>query len=115
MLKEGPGGGCAAVWPAARRAAFLLGLPALLALAGVDPARDRLRAIVQGQCVPHWLATRSPAPCARVGGEDPAPSYAVLHDRKGGAHFLLIPTRTLLGMESPEARDGQAVNYFAAA
>jgi CDP-diacylglycerol pyrophosphatase len=41
--------------------------------------------------------------------------YAVLHDRKGGAHFLLIPTRTLSGIESPELIAADAPNYFDAA
>jgi CDP-diacylglycerol pyrophosphatase len=43
------------------------------------------------------------------------PAYAVLHDRKGGAHFLLIPTRTISGIESPLAWGPGAVNYFEAA
>ncbi len=81
----------------------------------VDSPRDRLRFIVQEECVPHWRAEHSPAPCVSVGGEGPEPSYAVLHDRKGGAHFLLIATRSIVGMESPGAWDGQPVNYFDAA
>lgn len=80
--------------------------------------RDRLRVIVQQQCVPHWLMTHRAAPCSSVtlpaaGAVDRG--YAVLHDRKGGAHFLLIPTRTVRGLESPEARGNDAPNYFAAA
>src|SRR5262249_11934299 len=41
--------------------------------------------------------------------------YAVLADRKGGAHFLLIPTETLRGVESPGDRGAGALNYFDAA
>lgn len=77
--------------------------------------RDRLRLIVQEQCVPRWLATHQPAPCSSVtllGSGPGAQGYAVLHDRKGGAHFLLIPTRTVGGIESPEARRSEAPNYF---
>lgn len=77
--------------------------------------RDRLRLIVQEQCVPHWLATHQPAPCVSVtmlGSGPRAQGYAVLHDRKGGAHFLLIPTRTVGGIESPEASGSDAPNYF---
>ena len=77
--------------------------------------RDRLRHIVQDQCLPHWRATRQPSPCSRVtllGTGPDAQGYAVLHDRKGGAHFLLIPTRTMTGIESPEARSAAAPNYF---
>jgi CDP-diacylglycerol pyrophosphatase len=102
----------------------LLGL-ALVAALGVGAIahfshaqRDRLRVIVQEQCVPHWLATHQPSPCSRVElpGSDPgAQGYAVLHDRKGGAHFLLIPTRTVAGIESPGARAADAANYFDAA
>ena len=39
---------------------------------------------------------------------------AVLADRKGGAHFLLIPTGTVAGMESPELLEPGTPNYFAA-
>jgi len=73
-------------------------------------ARDRLRYLVQQQCVPHWLHDHDPAPCASVGA-----GFALLPDRKGGAHFLLIPTATIRGIESPEARAPGAPNYFDAA
>jgi CDP-diacylglycerol pyrophosphatase len=94
---------------------LVIGVGLLGAAVALDSARDRLRMIVQEQCVPHWIAEHSPAPCVSVGGGDPEPGYAVLHDRKGGAHFLLIPTRSIVGMESPEAWNEQAVNYFDAA
>lgn len=80
--------------------------------------RERLRLIVQEQCLPRWLATHQPAPCNSVtllGRGPDAQGYAVLHDRKGGAHFLLIPTRTVAGIEGPEARSPDAPNYFDAA
>jgi CDP-diacylglycerol pyrophosphatase len=92
----------------------LLGCAAVLAaLANEQPppdGRDRLRTIVQLQCVPHWLQQRDPAPCVSVSA-----GFALLPDRKGGAHFLLIPTATLRGIESPEARAPGAINYFDAA
>jgi len=44
-----------------------------------------------------------------------APGYAVLPDRKGGAHFLLIPTQTLTGIEDPRVLRAGSFNYFAAA
>lgn len=96
-------------------------LALLICLAACRPApagdRDALREIVQGQCVPHWLVAHSPAPCARVEmAEDPGErGFALLPDRKGGAHFLLIPTRTISGIESAWLQDPQAPNYFAAA
>jgi CDP-diacylglycerol pyrophosphatase len=79
---------------------------------------DELRAIVQEQCLPHWLQTHDPAPCESVGApqRSPAnPAYALLHDRKGGAHFLLIPTRTVRGIEEREVLGAESPNYFAAA
>lgn len=43
------------------------------------------------------------------------PDYAVLADRKGGAHFLLIPTQTIAGIENPNLLRAGTPNYFAAA
>jgi CDP-diacylglycerol pyrophosphatase len=77
--------------------------------------RDALRHIVQDQCLPHWRAHQGAAPCERL--VVPAPphereGYAVLADRKGGAHFLLIPTATISGVESPELQAPAAPNFF---
>jgi CDP-diacylglycerol pyrophosphatase len=72
--------------------------------------RDALRKIVQEQCLVHWSQQQSPLPCESVGA-----GFAVLADRKGGAHFLLIPTRTITGVESPEVLEPGAPNYFDAA
>jgi CDP-diacylglycerol pyrophosphatase len=47
-------------------------------------------------------------------GAEPA-GYAVLADRKGGAHFLLIPTQRIAGVESPQARAPGTRNFFDAA
>jgi CDP-diacylglycerol pyrophosphatase len=105
---------------------YLRGL-ALLALAAAVLAwgagatalnRGALLHIVQTQCLPHWRAQHDPAPCLQVtlpetGGE--RSGYAVLADRKGGAHFLLIPTARLSGIESPELLDYGTTNYFEAA
>jgi CDP-diacylglycerol pyrophosphatase len=80
--------------------------------------RDALRQIVQEQCSVHWLAQHDPTPCDRVvlpDADDVSRGYAVLADRKGGAHFLLIPTRTIAGLESPAILDAAMPNYFAAA
>ena len=80
--------------------------------------RDALRQIVEEQCVVHWLRKKGPAPCASVYLSDPdrdSAGYAVLADIKGGAHFLLIPTTTTAGIESPEVLAANAPNYFAAA
>jgi len=39
----------------------------------------------------------------------------VLADSKGGAHFLLIPTQTIAGIEDPNLLRAGTPNYFAAA
>lgn len=73
--------------------------------------RGALRQIVQQQCIPHWTQQHDPAPCVRV----VAPDFAVLADRKGGAHFLLIATQTVTGIEDPAVLDPGSPNYFDAA
>jgi len=91
--------------------ALLAALAALIGLTARSADRDALRHIVQDQCLPHWRAQHDPAPCARID----TPEFAVLADRKGGAHFLLIATRTLSGIEDPQLLRDDAPNYFAAA
>jgi CDP-diacylglycerol pyrophosphatase len=97
-------------------AAAATGFAMAAAGSGAHPApqlitgRDALRRIVQEQCVVHWAQTRDPAPCERVSS-----GYAVLADRKGGAHYLLIPTQTMAGIESAELLDPDLPNYFAEA
>ena len=95
--------------------ASVMGLAALHSTSVRAGDRDRLREIVEEQCVPHWLTAHDPAPCVSVSRGSPDRGYAVLADRKGGAHFLLIPTQTINGIESPEVRAPGAVNYFGAA
>jgi CDP-diacylglycerol pyrophosphatase len=107
----------------ARRAAprlllVFLGAWALLATESRAQNRDALRRIVQEHCVPHWLQQGNPAPCDRVSitaSPRETEGYAVLADAKGGAHFLLIPTERVAGIESPEVLEPRAPNYFAAA
>lgn len=98
-------------------AAALLG-----ALGPAPPApcadRDALREIVEERCVVHWMHAHDPAPCLSVALADPARAdsgYAVLADRKGGAHLLLIPTRRISGIESSILEEPATPNYFAAA
>jgi CDP-diacylglycerol pyrophosphatase len=84
----------------------------------INSGRDALRQIVQQQCVVNWIQKHDPAPCARVFLPDSDPEgtgYAVLADRKGGAHYLLIPTQTMAGIESSELLDPDAPNYLAEA
>jgi CDP-diacylglycerol pyrophosphatase len=80
--------------------------------------RGALRQIVQTQCVLGWKQHHNPAPCERVVLYDPNGSdngYAVLQDPAGGAHYLLVPTQTMAGLESGELLDRDAPNYFAEA
>jgi CDP-diacylglycerol pyrophosphatase len=77
--------------------------------------RDRLREITQNQCVPNWLRDKNPTPCISVAIQDPSASlrgYSVLADRKGGAHFLLIPLEPVSGIESAAVWARGAPNYF---
>jgi CDP-diacylglycerol pyrophosphatase len=80
--------------------------------------RGALRQIVQTQCVLGWKKNHNPAPCERVTLYDPNGSdtgYAVLQDPAGGAHYLLVPTQTMAGLDSSELLDRDAPNYFAEA
>ena len=83
---------------------------ALLCATALCANRDALRQMVQEQCVVHWQQQHDPAPCERVEA-----AFALLADRKGGAHFLLIPTHAIAGIESPELASPGAPNYFSAA
>ena len=94
-----------------------LAVLAATAIAG-SAGRDQLRVIVQELCVTHWLVARDPAPCVSLRADEKGSAssgFAVLADLKGGAHFLLIPTRTIDGIESPELTAPDAPNYFKAA
>jgi CDP-diacylglycerol pyrophosphatase len=88
----------------------------------IDPNKPvgpgALRQIVQEQCVPNWQEHHNPAPCERVFLADPrnrSSGYAVIAAPGGGAHYLLIPTRTMTGIESSELLDPDMPNYFAQA
>jgi CDP-diacylglycerol pyrophosphatase len=83
----------------------------------INSGRDSLRQIVQDRCMVHWAEKQDPAPCERISlpNRDGHSGYALLADRKGGAHYLLIPTQTMTGMESSELLDPDTPNYFAQA
>jgi CDP-diacylglycerol pyrophosphatase len=83
-----------------------------------NAGRDALRQVVQNQCLPNWQKRHDPSPCERIWLASPrpdSPGYAVLEDRKGGAHYLLIPLQTFSGTESGELLDPDLPNYFAEA
>ena len=80
--------------------------------------RGALKQIVQGQCVLNWQQHNDPAPCERVVLSDPKAAdsgYAILQDPDGGADYLLVPTKTMAGLDSSELLDRDAPNYFAEA
>ena len=89
----------------------LFGLLALLALVPPAAAADgnALWHIVSEQCVPNQKKNHSPRPCELV---DLAAGYAVLKDIVGNTQFLLIPTRQVRGIESPELLASGAPNYW---
>ncbi len=73
---------------------------------------------MQNECLVHWREQHSAAPCEEVHVDDPVRDgggYAVLADRKGGAHFLLIPTQTVSGIESTVLTEPGGIGYFSAA
>ena len=84
-----------------------------------NAGRDAFRQLVQDQCVKNWRERHDPEPCERVFLANPRSGdlgYAVLADPQGGgAHYLLIPTQTMRGVDSAELLDPDAPNYFAEA
>lgn len=80
-------------------------------LAAADP--DVLWKIVNGQCVVEEVKANDPAPCAEVelaGGPDRG--FAVLKDLVGPTQYLVIPTRRIEGIESPELLAPETPNYW---
>ena len=72
-----------------------------------DP--DALRKIVEGHCLPSESASSNPAPCRLV---DVTGHYAVLKDLLGATQYLVIPTDTITGIESPALLAPDAPNYW---
>jgi CDP-diacylglycerol pyrophosphatase len=80
-------------------------------LAAADP--DAVWKIVSGQCVVDEMKADNPAPCAQVdlaGGTERG--FAVLKDLVGQTQYLVIPTRRIEGIESPELIAPDAPNYW---
>ncbi len=78
--------------------------------------RDALWKIAHDKCVPDQLAHQSPAPCALVDLKGGAvQGYVILKDLRGIAQYLLIPTRRISGIGSPDLIAPDAPNYWAAA
>jgi CDP-diacylglycerol pyrophosphatase len=86
----------------------------------IDPqkptGRSALRQTVQSLCVLNWQQHRNPAPCERVVLTDlttNSSGYAVIADPSGGAHYLLVPTQTMPGLDGAEFLDPDLPNFFA--
>lgn len=93
-------------------AAILMGFLSL----AISGDRNALWTIAHDKCVPDEEENHNPAPCARVdldGGLQRG--YVILKDRRGATQFLLIPTRRISGIESPDLLSPNAPNYWAAA
>lgn len=84
----------------------------IAALSGpaVGSIRDALWQVVNGLCLGNQRLTASPAPCSYV---DVAKGFALL--RAGGAHYLLVPTVPIAGIESSDLLAPSALNYWALA
>src|SRR5271155_1261170 len=89
---------------------------------GADPSsdagRDELRDLVQNQCLVNWRAHRNAAPCERIvlaGAQPDSPGYALVGDGEIGAHYLLVPLKTMTGTDSAELLDPDLPNFFAEA
>lgn len=105
-----------------RRSRLLFGVAAVLVLLpiltieGAGGQRMALWHVVHDLCVVDQQSHNNPAPCQEVdlsGGE--ADGYVVLKDLFGRTQYLLIPTRRLSGIESPELLAAHAPNYWRAA
>jgi CDP-diacylglycerol pyrophosphatase len=73
-----------------------------------DP--DKLWEIVNGECLTAAVGAGNGGPCRMV---DRQRGFVMLKDIVGVAQFLLIPTRRLAGIESPELLAADAPNYWA--
>lgn len=96
------------------RAAFLCSLLLAACALSASPARaadpHKLWEITSQQCLPNMQSTGQPQPCVMV---DLARGFVVLKDLVGPAQYLLMPTRRLTGIESPELLAPDAPNYWA--
>jgi len=94
-----------------RTAALLFGAAAANAAVGADDPNALWR-IVHEQCVPHVERFMTPLPCVSVAQ---SAGYAILKDRSGTSHFLLVPTARISGIEDPALAVPGAPNYWQAA
>ncbi|MGO7733495.1 CDP-diacylglycerol diphosphatase [Rhizobium leguminosarum] len=91
-----------------------LGLLAFVVAAYLYSIADRkaLARIIDDSCHLNVRNLLPSPPCERV---DVLGGYVILKDRKGSAHFLLLPTINIAGIESPELTADVVPHYFARA
>jgi CDP-diacylglycerol pyrophosphatase len=82
---------------------WLAGYPAQAA----DP--NALWRVVHNLCVTDMVVSGLPAPCTTV---DLKRGYALLNDIRGATQILLVPTRRMNGIESPELLSPTSPNYW---
>jgi CDP-diacylglycerol pyrophosphatase len=81
-----------------------------------DDARTKLWTIVHDECVVDVKQNEDAAPCVLTDLSEGEPNgFAILKDINGDTQFLLIPTRRMSGIESPELLAPDAPNYWQAA
>lgn len=68
--------------------------------------------IVSQKCIPNQQQNNDPTPCRQVDLHD---GYVVLKDRDGPMQFLLLPTKKISGIESPDLLSPSTPNFFAEA
>ena len=78
--------------------------------------RSALWHVVHDLCVVNQLHNGRPAPCDYVNLADGERNgYAILKDLRGATQYLLIATRRISGIESPDLLAADAPNYWRAA
>ena len=92
----------------ARSSAFVPAVLSGLSGPAAGALRDTFWHVVDSLCVGNQRLTASPAPCSVV---DSARGFALLW--AGGAHYLLVPTAKIPGIESDELLAPAAPNYWA--
>lgn len=74
---------------------------------------DALWNIINTNCVPHFEDGKAENQCAEVHMQEGRDrGYVVFKDQRGVLQYLLMPTRKIAGMESPELLEANSPNYF---
>lgn len=92
---------------------LLVGLAALSGLAAIPARRDLLWIALQGCRIADAVVGR-PYPCLSIDGGDGI-GTAVLAEPGNPKHVLVVPTRTVVGIEAPELRHEAGAAYWKAA